>query len=77
MLVVIWFASAIAGVIAALGALAVRRQRASLLVVAGACFAVAGVLGILSIGILFLALSVACFAASGRPGAYRSADTVG
>ena len=64
---IIWFVVAAAGVMAAATALVARGVRQRLLVVAGSCFAVAGLLGILSIGLLFLLLSVACFAAARSP----------
>lgn len=68
-LTVVFFAAAIGGAIVGLvGVLAhVARRRASLLT-AGVCFAVAGVLGILSIGIIFLALSIASFVVAFRTG---------
>ena len=65
-LVAVWFVAAGAGVCSALGALATSSRRRSLLLVAGSCFAVAGVLGILSIGIIFIGLSTACFIAARR-----------
>lgn len=64
---VIWFGAAVGGAIAAvLGLFTHRAQRGAALMTAGVCFGVAGVLGILSIGIVFVALSLACFAAASR-----------
>ena len=71
LLVAIWFAAAVGGVIAVLvGLFASGDTRPRWLAIAVACFVVAGVLGILSIGILFLVLAGACFL-SGR----RARDT--
>ncbi len=69
MLSVVWFAAAIGGAIAvAVGLLTHRARRRVSLMTAGVCFGVAGVLGILSIGIIFMALSAACFVAVSRAG---------
>ena len=67
MLSVIWFAAAIGGAIAVVvGLLTHDVRRHVSLVIAGVCFGVAGILGILSIGIGFVALSVACFVVADR-----------
>lgn len=69
MLSVVWFASALGGAIAAVvGLLTHGTPRRVSLVTAGVCFGVAGVLGILSIGIIFVVLSAACFVAASRAG---------
>ena len=66
-LVAVWFASAIGGMIAVFGGVVgPRRVRHRLFAFAAVFFAVAGVLGILSIGIVFLMFSAACFIFSGR-----------
>jgi hypothetical protein len=66
-LVVVWFAAAIGGVVATLLAVVMssERRRSFLL---GACggFAVAAALGILSVGIIFLAASMTCLVLAGR-----------
>lgn len=57
---VIWWGSA-AGAVAAVGvAVAIPSRRRDALLVASVLFLVAGVLGILSIGILFIVAAVAC-----------------
>lgn len=61
-LVWIWFAAAIGGIVAVVASLLLSDRQRELLGVAGVLFAIAGVLGILSIGILFLGASAACFA---------------
>ena len=58
---VVWFTSAIGGALAAVVGLLVPKVRRSALVVAGIGFSIAGVLGILSIGIIFLGLAALCF----------------
>lgn len=58
---VVWFTSAIGGALAAVVGLLVPKVRRWALLVAGAGFSIAGVLGILSIGILFLGLAAFCF----------------
>ena len=74
---VVWYSAAIIGVVAAAGAsLAAYGKRRQLLLIAGACFALAGLLGILSIGIVFLGLSVACFIAAARTPRAASSDGV-
>lgn len=61
-LVVLWFFWAIAGGVAVLAAIvALEYRRGSLLTAAG-LFAIAGVLGILSIGVLFLVAAGLCAA---------------
>jgi len=57
----IWFTAAISGALAGLVALTVKSVRRPALMVAGSLFALAGVLGILSIGILFIGLAALCF----------------
>lgn len=69
MLSVVWFAAVIGGAIAAVAGLSTRRARRRVpLVTAGVCFGLAGVLGILSIGVIFVALSAMCFVATSRAG---------
>jgi len=66
---IVWFAAAIGGAIAGVVGLSTHRARRRVsLVTAGVCLGVAGLLGILSIGIIFVALSAACFVASSRAG---------
>lgn len=66
MLTIVWSAAAIAGVTCALGGWLLPAGRRTLLSFAGVSFFVAGVLGILTIGILFLALGAVCFVAATR-----------
>lgn len=64
---VVWFAAAIGGgLLVVVAAFAPRDRRRFPLLAAGVCFAIAGLLGILSIGILFVALSAVCFVFSER-----------
>jgi len=66
-LAVIWFAAAIGGALAGVvGVVAHGSRRRTSLMVAGAGFGLAGVLGILSIGIILLAMSAACFVIASR-----------
>jgi hypothetical protein len=74
-LTIVWFAAAIGGVVAAVCALMIRTRRRASLMLAGVCFGVAGVLGILSVGIVLLALSVACFVTASRTGSASAAAT--
>jgi hypothetical protein len=60
-ILIIWFGAAISGAIAAVVAVAMPSARQSALIAAGTNFAVAGVLGIFSIGMLFIGLAVFCF----------------
>jgi hypothetical protein len=59
-LVVLWFVSAIGGGLALLTAAFAPSGRRTLLTTAAALFVVAGVLGILSIGALFLVAAALC-----------------
>jgi hypothetical protein len=61
--VVLWGAAAL-GVIAAVSAVALPRRRSVLFLVAAVLFLPIGVLGILSIGVVFLAAVVACLVES-------------
>jgi small-conductance mechanosensitive channel len=70
-LVVLWFVSAIGGGLALLIAAVAPTHRRALLVTAAALFAVAGVLGILSVGALFLVAAALC-----AVGARRSRTSV-
>jgi hypothetical protein len=54
---VIWFSAAVGGAVAALAGLLLHVWRQQLLLVSAGCFLVCGILGILSIGLLFLALA--------------------
>ena len=65
-LAVVWFATAIGGALAALLAMLIPDRRHSLLLVAAVCFAIAGVLGILSIGIVFVVGAVVCWHLANR-----------
>lgn len=67
-LAIVWFAAAIGGLVAAVFGLMYRTRRRASLMLAGVCFGVAGVLGILSVGVIFIALSVVCFVAGSRAG---------
>lgn len=60
-LIIIWFGAAISGAFAALVAIVMPSARQPALIVATSNFAVAGVLGIFSIGMLFIGLAVVCF----------------
>ena len=63
----VFFSAVIIGGLAAFASVLVSRQRRRVpLLVAGSCFAVAGFLSILSIGIIFVVLSVTCFTAAAR-----------
>lgn len=76
-LAVVWFAAVIGGAVAAVAGLVTHRARRRVsLVSAGMCFGVAGVLGILSIGILFVALSAACLVAASRAGDAPANDAI-
>ena len=55
-ILIIWFGAAISGAVAAVVAVAMPSARQSALIAA-----VAGVLGIFSIGMLFIGLAVFCF----------------
>lgn len=65
-LTLVWWVSAVGGTLAVLCAALNDRWRRRLLIVAATLFAVAGVLGILSIGVLFLAAAVGCAVAGMR-----------
>ena len=58
---IVWFAAAGVGAVALISAVLVKRWRREFLIAVGSCFAVAGILGLASIGIFFLAASAACF----------------
>jgi len=63
----IWFAAAICGVLGVVLALVTgRTRRRAWLFVAGVCFGLAGVLGILSIGVILIVASAACLVAVSR-----------
>lgn len=70
----LWGAAAL-GVVAAIAAIALRQLRRVLFVVAAVLFLPIGVLGIMSIGAIFLAAATACIVAAvlargdARPGA--------
>ncbi len=57
MLSVIWLVAAIGGAVIGLAGLIFHRSRQKLFLASAACFLVCGILGILSIGLLFLALA--------------------
>lgn len=66
-LTVIFYASAIGGLVAWILAIAASGPSARWLYVgAGALLAVAGVLGLFSIGMIFLVLAVVCFISAAR-----------
>ncbi len=65
-LALIWWTAAIGGLVAGLVGITVRSRRRESLLIAGGLFAVAGVLGILSIGIIFVVFSAACIVAATR-----------
>jgi hypothetical protein len=65
-LTLIWWTAVTGGFAACLLALTVRSHRHELLLLAGVCFLIAGVLGILSIGLIFLVASAACIIAASR-----------
>jgi hypothetical protein len=68
-LTAVWFAAVLGGALAALAAVLTRRARRRIaLLVAGSCFGVAGTLGILSIGIFFLAVAMVCLVVATRIG---------
>lgn len=70
---VVVYGSLLAAVAAGVGAVVSPRLRSRLLVLAGLFFAIAGVLAILSIGVIFVAASVLCFAAAARRNVTASA----
>lgn len=59
-LTVVWCLAALAGAASALAAALIPSARPPLLLAAYACWLVAGILGILSVGIIFLAAAFAC-----------------
>lgn len=61
-LVVLWFFSAIAGSVASLAAITAPEHRRGFLLTAAGLFTIAGVLGILSVGVLFLVAAGLCAA---------------
>ena len=63
---VVWYGSLVVAVAASVAAPLLPRPRARLLVLAGVFYAVAGVLGILSIGVIFLVAAALCFALAAR-----------
>lgn len=64
---VVWYTAAIGGAVAAIAGLLVRgSRRRQLLIVAGFGFTIAGILGILSIGIVFIVLAALCFGIASR-----------
>lgn len=69
---VVFYGSLSVAVVACVAAAASPRLRARLLVLAGVFYAVAGVLGILSIGVIFVAAAVLCFALAARARASAS-----
>ena len=62
MLGIVWWSLVAIGVVLVLGAAARREQRILLLTAAAAVLAVAGVLAILSIGLVFVAAGAGCAA---------------
>lgn len=65
-LTVALYGSLLVAVVACVAAAASSRLRVAALVVAGCFYAVAGVLGILSIGVLFVAAAALCFTLAAR-----------
>ncbi len=63
---IVWFTALGLGLLAGLGALTLSRHRHYFLLAAGSCFAVTGILGLASIGILFIGLSAGCFILASR-----------
>lgn len=61
-LVVLWFISAVAGGVASLAAITAPKNRRGLLLAAAGLFTIAGVLGILSVGVMFLLAAGLCAA---------------
>lgn len=74
-LAVVVYAAMVTGAVAAVAALAVPRLRRQLFWLAAGMFTVVGVLGILSIGILFLAAAAACVVVATRTSDEASPDT--
>ena len=62
----IWLITIIGALVAGGLAIGSRSLRAEALLIAGLLFAVAGLLGILTIGLLFLMASAGCFVWRGR-----------
>lgn len=75
-LTVIWFAAALGGLTAVAIAVAVSRWRREALLLGAIVFAVAGVLGILSIGIVFLGLAALCAYLAGRVDVPEGAERI-
>lgn len=63
---VVLYAALLIAVVASVAAIVSPRLRTRLLVVAATFYAVAGVLGIVSIGVVFLLAAVLCFAVAAR-----------
>lgn len=63
---VIWYTAAIGGAVAAIVGCLRPAWRFPALALAAACFGVAGVLGILSIGVVFIVLALGCLALAER-----------
>lgn len=63
---VVFYVSLSAAVTASVGAVVSPSLRTRLLVLAGFLYAVAGVLGILSIGVVFIVASLVCFMFAAR-----------
>lgn len=63
---VIWFSAAAVGTGLGLAGLLVQQRRQQLFLGSAGCFLICGVLGILSIGMLFLILAVALIAVAVR-----------
>ena len=69
---VVWFTSAIGGALAAVAGLVVPKSRRWTYFVAGVAFSIAGILGILSIGIFFLGFAALCFIGAAKAAAESS-----
>lgn len=76
---VVFYGALLVAVAASVAAVVSPRLRTRLLVLAGVLYTSAGVLGILSIGVIFLGAAVLCFAlaARGRAAASASSASVG
>lgn len=65
-LTVVFYGSLLIAVAACIAAAVQPRLRTRLLALAGVLYLVAGVLGLLSIGVIFVAAAVLCFALAAR-----------
>ncbi|MQB02268.1 MAG: hypothetical protein GEU78_18845 [Actinobacteria bacterium] len=73
-LTIVWWGATLGGVVAALVAVLTPSGRRPALLVAASLFLISGVLGILSIGVVFLVLAVVCVIAAVLSHSHQSSD---